>query len=151
MNAPGKRQRSSMSSFHRNLQQSTMEDKLAKLSKQLLPWAPNLNIRVEGVKIRNGLSPHKTLGSDQIFSRFLKEMATKIYSQLVLIYQASVEQGQIPKELKIAKVSLVFKKGDKSKAYNYRPVFLAYQIRISACFTCAYKSYLTHVISPGAG
>ena len=29
--------------------------------------------------------------------------------------------------------------------------FLAYQIRISACFTCAYKSYLTHVISPGAG
>ena len=29
--------------------------------------------------------------------------------------------------------------------------YLAYQIRISACFTCAYKSYLTHVISPGAG
>ena len=28
---------------------------------------------------------------------------------------------------------------------------LAYQIRVSACFTCAYKSYLTHVISPGAG
>ena len=32
-----------------------------------------------------------------------------------------------------------------------RYYFLAYQIRISACFTCAYKSYLTHVISPGAG
>ena len=30
-------------------------------------------------------------------------------------------------------------------------LFLAHQIRISACFTCAYKSYLTHVISPGAG
>ena len=29
--------------------------------------------------------------------------------------------------------------------------FLAHQIRISACFTCAYKSYLTHVISHGAG
>ena len=27
----------------------------------------------------------------------------------------------------------------------------AYRIRISACFTCAYKSYLTHVISPRAG
>ena len=29
--------------------------------------------------------------------------------------------------------------------------FLAYWIRISTCFTCTYNSYLTHVISPGAG
>ena len=29
--------------------------------------------------------------------------------------------------------------------------FLAHRIRISACFTCAYKSYLNHVISPRAG
>ena len=30
-------------------------------------------------------------------------------------------------------------------------IFLAHQIRISACFTCTYKSYLTHVISPRTG
>ena len=29
--------------------------------------------------------------------------------------------------------------------------FLTHQIRISACFTCTYKSYLTHVISPRTG
>ena len=29
--------------------------------------------------------------------------------------------------------------------------FLAHQLRISAYFTCTYKSYLTHVISPLAG
>ena len=28
---------------------------------------------------------------------------------------------------------------------------LAHQIRISACFTCTYKSYLIHVISPRTG
>ena len=27
-------------------------------------------------------------------------------------------------------------------------IFLAHRIRVSACFTCTYKSYLTHVISP---
>ena len=32
-----------------------------------------------------------------------------------------------------------------------RKRFLAYRIRISACFTWTDNSYLTHVISPGAG
>ena len=30
-------------------------------------------------------------------------------------------------------------------------LFLPYWLRISACFTCTYKSYLTHVISTRAG
>ena len=32
-----------------------------------------------------------------------------------------------------------------------RLTFLAHQIKISMCFTCAYKSYLTHVISHRTG
>ena len=88
------------------------------------PRTPDLNIRVEGVtKILKGLSPHKASGQDQISSRVLKEMATEIFPDPCLpLYQASVEQGQIPKEWKAASVSPVFKKWDKSKASNYRPV-----------------------------
>ena len=65
-------------------------------------------------KILQGFSPHKASGPEQISSRFLKEMATKIFPLVTLIYQASVEQSQIPKEWKTAKISPVFKKGDKT-------------------------------------
>ena len=69
-----------------------------------------------------GLSPHKASGSDQITSRFWKEMATEISPLVSLIYQASMEQGQIPNERKTTNASPVFKKEDKRKASNYRPV-----------------------------
>ena len=60
--------------------------------------APDLTVRVEGVtKILKGLGPHKALGPYQISSRLLKKMATEI-PLLTLIYQASLEQGQVPKE-----------------------------------------------------
>jgi hypothetical protein len=41
-----------------------------------------------------------------------------------LFFQASVNQGSIPDEWKEANVVPIFKKGDKSKAVNYRPVSL---------------------------
>ena len=98
---------------------------MSSLDNSYYPRAPDLNIRVEGVtKILKGLSPHKASGPDQISSRFFKEMATEISALLTLINQPSVEQGQIPKEWKTANISTVFKKGDKSKASNYRPVSL---------------------------
>ena len=43
---------------------------------------------------------------------------------LTLIFQASLEQGQISNEWKTANVAPIFKKGDKSKPSNYRLVSL---------------------------
>jgi len=43
---------------------------------------------------------------------------------LALVFQASLDQGQIPDEWHTAHVSLIYKKGDKSNAFNYRPVSL---------------------------
>ena len=67
---------------------------------------------VTKIHVLQCLSSHKAPGPDQISSIFLKEMATKIFPLVTLIYQASVEQGQIPKEWKTA-VSPVFKKADQ--------------------------------------
>ncbi|KAK3083817.1 hypothetical protein FSP39_003606 [Pinctada imbricata] len=41
-----------------------------------------------------------------------------------LFFQASLDQGQLPKEWKTANVVPIFKKGEKTRAENYRPVSL---------------------------
>ena len=56
--------------------------------------------------------------------RFLKEMSVSISSALTLIFQASYDQGQVPDDWKGAYITPLFKKGDMSKASNYRPVSL---------------------------
>ena len=89
------------------------------------PDAPNIQVGRNCVmKLLRGLKPHKAKGPDEISSRFLKEMASPITPALTLIYQASLEKGQISDEWKTANVAPIFKKGDKSKPSNYRPVSL---------------------------
>ena len=84
---------------------------------------PSLRISEKGVqKILKGLNPHKATGPDQISLRFLKEMASTIAPFLTLIYQASHDQGQTPDDWKGAFITPLFKKGDKSKPSNYRPI-----------------------------
>ena len=87
--------------------------------------APPLIIQEKGVKkLLDSQDPHKASGPDQITPRFLKEMAPSITPALTLIFQASFDQGQVPEDWKRANVTPLFKKGDKSKATNYRPVSL---------------------------
>ena len=89
------------------------------------PDAPNIQVGRNGVmKLLRGLKPHKAKRLDEISSRFLKEIASPITPALTLIYQASLEQGQIPDEWTTTNVAPIFKKGDKSKPSNYRPVSL---------------------------
>ena len=75
-------------------------------------------------KILAGLNPHKATGPDQLSARLLKEAATELTPVFTLFFQASVDQGIIPDDWKTANVVPIFKKGDHSKAENYRPVSL---------------------------
>jgi len=74
-------------------------------------------------KILAGLNPHKATGPDQLPARLLKEAATELTPVFTLLFQASVDQG-IPDDWKTANVVPMFKKGDRSKAENYRSVSL---------------------------
>ena len=67
----------------------------------------------------HGLNLYKAAGPDQIFSRFLKEMATSIISALPFIHQASLNQVQTPDNWKWTFVKALFKKGNRSTASNY--------------------------------
>jgi hypothetical protein len=63
-------------------------------------------------------------GSDNISLRILKELATDISPLLQLRFQKSLDTGVVPDDWRIASVSPVYKKGQKSLAENYRPISL---------------------------
>ena len=82
----------------------------------------------EGVtKLLKGLNPSKALGPDELHPRVLKELATELGPLLALLFQQSIDCGEIPKEWTLAYISPLFKKGDRSLACNYRPVSLTCQ------------------------
>ena len=87
--------------------------------------APDITVTEKGVlKLLNGLNPHKASGPDEISTRFLKTTATAKAPILTVIFQSSIDQGKVPDDWKSANVTPLFKKGDKAKASNYRPVSL---------------------------
>ena len=73
---------------------------------------------------------------DKIPNHLLKECAVEIAPSLVLLFQTSIKQSKVPFEWKHALISPIFKKGDKSLPFNYRPVSLV-------CVCC---KILEHII-----
>ena len=53
--------------------------------------------------------PDKSPGPDEIHFMLLKQCAAEIARPLADIYQRSFKDGVIPKEWKLAKISLIFK------------------------------------------
>ena len=91
------------------------------------PCSPMSNIIVteEGVaKLLRRINPNKACGPDMIPARILKEFADEISPSLTAIFQKSLDSGTVPDDWRSANVSAIFKKGDRFKASNYRPVSL---------------------------
>ena len=95
------------------------------LGQPCCPRMENITIKQNGIrKLLRDLKPHKASGPDHIQSRFLKETADELAPAMCTLFQASLSQGHIPNEWRHANVAPVFKKGDRSRASNYRPVSL---------------------------
>ena len=62
--------------------------------------------------------------SDGIPGKILKTCANELADAYRLLFQASLNQGVVPDDWKDASVVPLFKKGDRSRAVNYRPVSL---------------------------
>ena len=96
-----------------------------------------ITIDPKGVlKLLNSLKIHKASGPDGLSARVLKECSSEISPMLSLIYNESLAQGTVPDDCRQANVALVYKKGEKYNAANYRPVLL----------TCIYCKTLEHII-----
>ena len=76
------------------------------------------------VKQLKNLNPNKSAGPDGVNGRIFKELAIEIAPILKLLFDRSINEGQLPYQWKEAHVIALFKKGSKRSANNYRPVSL---------------------------
>ena len=70
------------------------------------------------------LNKAKSAGPDGIHPRVYQELSDVIAAPLTRIFNSSIHQKSVPRDWKIAIVSPIFKKGEKSTPGNYRPVSL---------------------------
>ena len=95
------------------------------LSASPFPQMPKINVVEAGISaLLRKLDPRKASGADGIPAVFLKECATELAPMLTAIAQKSLDTKEVPSDWKRALVSPVFKKGDRSKPENYRPISL---------------------------
>jgi hypothetical protein len=87
---------------------------------------PNINLKPISTKeienIIKFLKPKNSSGYDGISTKLIKISSPFISSPLTQICNKSVRSGIFPDGLKYTVVKPFFKKGDKSKISNYRPI-----------------------------
>lgn len=79
---------------------------------------------VEVLSIIHFLKIGKSPGCDTISNSLVKNLAVEIVQPLVHIFNLSLTNGIVPREMKVAKVVPIFKKGDPKLLTNYRPISL---------------------------
>ena len=99
---------------------------------------PDIIIDPNGVlKLLQNLKVDKAAGPDSLKPIVLKELRHEILDLVSLIFQKSLNTGQVPTDWTKANVSPLYKKGDTSDPANYRPISL----------TCILCKLLEHVIA----
>ena len=102
------------------------------------PEMEPIQISREGVlKLLLNINEHKATGPDGIPGRLLKTCALEILDSYVLLFETSLKQGKVPTNWRHASIVPLFKKGDKSKVENYRPVSLT-------SITCKLLEHIIH-------
>ena len=70
------------------------------------------------------LTVDKSAGPDQMHPRVLQEMSDCLATLLSILFKASLDHGEVPEQWKLATMTPIYKKGDKTNPANYRPVSL---------------------------
>ena len=73
-------------------------------------------------KMLQDLNTNKSAGVDTVGPRLLKLAAPVISKCVAHMINQSITHGLFPDDLKVAKVTPIFKKGDRSDPGNYRPI-----------------------------
>ncbi len=85
------------------------------------------DLRVDTADVREKLKVLKTnkaSGPDEIHPKLLSEAKEELAVPLAIIYNQSLDAGELPADWKIAHISPIFKKGSRHLPSNYRPVSL---------------------------
>jgi len=70
------------------------------------------------------IKQNKAAGPDEIYARVLRETEKELAFPLSIIFCRSVSHNEIPTDWKRANVVPIFKKGERGKVENYRPISL---------------------------
>lgn len=90
-----------------------------------IPGMPTVVITEERIlKFLRNLKIDKSPGPDSINARILKEAGYIMALPLKVLFETSLESAELPSDWRNANITAIFKKGDKKKAGNYRPVSL---------------------------
>ena len=85
----------------------------------------NIDINSDMVKKKLlKLKSNKSPGPHSIHPKVLHDTAKAMALPLMIIFRTSIKTKSLPKDWKIANISAIFKKGNKSYPNNYRPVSL---------------------------
>jgi ribonucleases P/MRP protein subunit RPP40 len=85
----------------------------------------DINITYDKVSKKiDELKVGKSPGPDGISNNILKKLKTSVIRPLQILFQLSLQTGDLPSDWRVAKVVAIFKKGAKGLATNHRPVSL---------------------------
>ena len=82
------------------------------------------SLRLNGIYEIKRLNPKKSSGHDTIGGKVIQLCPNIFVYNLTKIFNNSIEIGEYPNDLKIAKVIALFKKGERHVPNNYRPISL---------------------------
>ena len=68
------------------------------------------------------ISLNKAPGLDKIPIKLIKLAGDAIYDSLLHIFNLVLDTGVFPDDLKLAKITTIYKEGDKAECGNYRPI-----------------------------
>ena len=100
------------------------------------------------LKPLNKLNKSKGAGLNKISSRLIRECADLISPYISIIFNCCLATGIFPDDWKLAKVTPIFKQGDRNDMNNYRPISVISEIakvfeRIRVFFYNQLSSYLS--------
>ena len=93
-------------------------------SERLPDMKPIIISRNGILKLLLNINPNKANGPDNVPGKFMKMCAHELADIFQILFQASLDQGTVPQDWKEANVVPLFKKGDRCRAENYRPISL---------------------------
>lgn len=107
-----------------------LASKISPPSRSFESYFENLNNSIETtilseeelIKSFKSLKRNKAAGIDDISSNVVLQIADELKTPLLHIFNSSINTGNVPEKLKIAKVTPIFKSGQSSVLSNYRPI-----------------------------